>query len=82
MIEEFDLSDAESFEINRNDCLSQRQTEILTWIAKGFTYKEVAAKLYVSERTVKYEMSDILKLLHFQNRSEAITYARKVGLAK
>lgn len=63
-----------------NDPLSQRQKDILSLIARGLTYKEVADKLYISERTVKYEMSSILKQLHLQNRSQAIAYARETGL--
>lgn len=82
VIEKFELSDNGNFEASFNNCLSKRQIEILSLVAKGCTYKEVAANLYISERTVKYEMSNILKLLQFQNRSEAISYARKVGLAK
>jgi len=60
--------------------LSKRQIEILSLIAKGNTYKEVAAKLFISERTVKYQMSDILKLLRMKTRSEAISYAKKHGM--
>jgi PAS domain S-box-containing protein len=60
--------------------LSPRQIKILSLVSKGHTYKEVAAKLYISERTVKYQMSDILKQLNLNSRNEAITLARKLGL--
>lgn len=60
--------------------LSDRQIEILSFIAKGHTYKEVAAKLFISERTVKYQMSDILKLFNVRTRAEAISYAREHGI--
>lgn len=82
VMEEFNLQKEGSPETNPEECLSKRQIEILSLISKGLTYKEVAAKLYISERTVKYEMSDILKLLHLRNRSEAISYAQKAGLFK
>ncbi len=62
--------------------LSPRQIEILRLMAGGYIYKEVAAKLFVSERTVKYEMAEILKQLHLQTRAQAIAYARQVGLGK
>lgn len=61
--------------------LSQRQIAVLTLVAEGKTYKEVASELYVSERTVKYLMAEILKILNLKNKNEAIIYARKCGLA-
>lgn len=57
--------------------LSQRQREILALVAQGKTYKEVGTKLFISERTVKYEMAAIIKKLHFQSRQQAIAYAQK-----
>lgn len=62
--------------------LSKRQIEILSLLAKQYTYKEIAAELFISERTVKYQMSDILKILNLQTRRQAIEYARKAGLGK
>jgi len=64
------------------EVLSQRQIEILALIARGYTYKEVASKLFISERTVKYQMADILKQLQLKTRHQAIAYARKAGLGK
>jgi len=60
--------------------LSKRQIEILSLVANEYTYKEVASRLFISERTVKYEMADILRILHLQTRRQAIAYARKAGL--
>lgn len=60
--------------------LSKRQIEILSLVAREFTYKEVASRLFLSERTVKYEMADILRILHLQTRRQAIVYARRAGL--
>jgi len=62
--------------------LSPRQIKVLRLVAGGDAYKEVAAKLYVSERTVKYEMAAIIKQLHIQNRAQAVAYARQMGLTK
>jgi PAS domain S-box-containing protein len=64
------------------EVLSPRQIEILGLIVAGCTYKEVAARLFVSERTVKYQMAAILKQLQVENRHQAIEYARKAGLGK
>ena len=51
--------------------LTERQTEVLRLVARGFTYKEVGARLYMAERTVKYHMGEILNRLHIQSRKEA-----------
>jgi len=82
VMEELSLPDDPFTSMDLINCLSQRQIEILSLIAKGLTYKEIAAKLYICERTVKYEMSNILKLLHLKNRSEAVFFAHKAGLVK
>jgi signal transduction histidine kinase/DNA-binding NarL/FixJ family response regulator len=62
--------------------LSQRQVEILKLSAEGYIYKEIASRLFISERTVKYEMAEIIKKLQLKNRHQAIAYARKAGLGK
>ncbi|MGE5551024.1 MAG: response regulator [Bacteroidota bacterium] len=62
--------------------LSQKQIEILALAATGLTYKEIAARLFLSERAIKYHMAEILRELHFQTRRQAIVYARQAGLGK
>lgn len=59
--------------------LSARQIEVLALVAQGFTYKEIGAKLFLSERTIKYHMGEIVQLLHLQNRAEVIAFARRMG---
>jgi len=59
--------------------LSTRQKEVLILVAKGLKYKEIAAKLGVSERTIKYYMEMILNNLHMENRSQAVKYAIEKG---
>jgi DNA-binding NarL/FixJ family response regulator len=59
--------------------LSSRQMEILTLAAQGLTYKEVGEALYLSERTVKYHVGEILKRLHLKNRARLIAYAVQMG---
>ena len=60
--------------------LSARQRDILERAAKGSTYKEIAAALFISEATVKYHMGQIIELLQVENRREAIALARQAGL--
>jgi DNA-binding NarL/FixJ family response regulator/anti-sigma regulatory factor (Ser/Thr protein kinase) len=60
--------------------LSPRQVEILQLVAQGMTYKEIGAKLYVTERTVRYHMDQIKEQLGVATRSEAVAYGVRVGL--
>ncbi len=65
-----------------NDRLSPRQIQVLTLVTQGQTYREVAATLSISERTVKYHMGEILNCLHLQNRAQVIAYAAKKGMTR
>ena len=61
--------------------LTQRESEILKWVAKGETNLEIAQKLFVSERTVRTHVSNILGKLHLANRTQAALYALREGIA-
>ena len=60
--------------------LTKRQEEVLGLVASGLTYKEVAARLAVSERTVRYHMSEMINRLHLEHRSQLLAYAGRLGL--
>ncbi len=60
--------------------LTGRQVEVLQLVSSGMTYKEVGAKLALSEVTIRYHMGEIIRLLHLENRSQVIAYAGKLGL--
>jgi two-component system NarL family response regulator len=60
--------------------LTERQTDVLRLVSTGLTYKEVGAKLALSEVTVRYHMGEIMRLLHLENRSQVIAYAGEHGL--
>jgi DNA-binding NarL/FixJ family response regulator len=62
--------------------LSPRQIQILTLVAQGQTYRQVAETICISERTVKYHMAEILGRLHLQNRSQVIAFAARTGLSR
>jgi len=61
--------------------LTPRQREILTLIAQGMTYENVGKTLALTERTVRYHMTEILQRLHLENRAQVIAYAARMGLA-
>ena len=60
--------------------LSPRQIDILRLVAEGMTYKEIGAKLYLSEHTVRYHMDQIREQLGVASRAEAVAFAVWVGL--
>ena len=62
---------------NRNSLLTKRQQEILKLVAAGLTRKEVAAKLYISEATVKRELAIIFDKLGVSDQTQAIAEAMK-----
>jgi two-component system NarL family response regulator len=62
--------------------LTPRQIEVLTLVSQGLTYKEVGAKLFLAEPTIKYHMGEIIERLHVKNRREAIEYARRMKLER
>lgn len=62
--------------------LSSRELAVLALVARGLTYKQVAAELCVSERTIKYHMGQVIAQLHLKNRAAAVQYARRAGLVK
>jgi len=60
--------------------LTERQVEILRLVAHGLTYRDIGNRLYLTERTIKYHMGEILSRLHLKGRSEAEAYVRRRGL--
>ncbi len=62
--------------------LSGRELEVLRLIAAGLTNKEIAQRLYISLRTVKYHTTSILNKLNVNNRAHTAARARELGLLK
>lgn len=52
--------------------LSSRQLEIITAIQNGFSNKEIANQLYISENTVKYHLKVIYEILDIGHRNEIV----------
>ena len=62
--------------------LTERQAEVLRLVAQGLTYKEVGLRLSLSERTVRFHMTQIMDRLHLYNRTEVLAFASKAGMKK
>ena len=57
------------------DQLTQREREVMRLIARGYSYKEVAARLYISVRTVESHVSAVLRKLQLSSRHELSRWA-------
>jgi NarL family two-component system response regulator LiaR len=62
--------------------LSDRELEVLKLIAEGMNNAEIAGRLYVSEKTVKSHVSNILGKLHLVDRTQAAVYAWRQGVVR
>lgn len=61
--------------------LSDRESEILDLVAQGLRNKEIASRLSIAEKTVKNHVSNILKALQVNSRTEAAMKAVKARMA-
>ncbi|CED89983.1 MULTISPECIES: response regulator transcription factor [Actinomyces] len=57
------------------DRLSAREREVMRLIARGYTYKECAAELFISVKTVETHVSAVLRKLQLSNRNELTRWA-------
>lgn len=64
------------------EALSQRELEVLTLVAKGMTNKEIAGKLFISDKTVRNHVANCLEKLDVGDRTEATTTALMRGLIR
>jgi len=60
--------------------LSERECEVLSLIAEGLSNRQIAGRLYLSVRTVKFHTGNIYSKLGVTRRTEAIAQARTLGL--
>jgi DNA-binding NarL/FixJ family response regulator len=62
--------------------LTPREEEVLQLLAQGKTNKEIGSELVITERTVKFHVSSILRKMDRGNRTEAVRLAVELGLVK
>lgn len=64
----------------RTEALSDREQEVLTFLAQGAANKEIAHRLHITERTVKAHVTSIFNKLGVSSRAEAVAVAMRHGL--
>jgi DNA-binding CsgD family transcriptional regulator len=78
------VREAEPFVVNQARLqqlgITPREHEILTHIAAGLSTREIAAKLFVSENTVKTHSSRLFDKLDARRRTQAVQIAKEQGL--
>ncbi|MFO7445668.1 MAG: response regulator transcription factor [Ignavibacteriaceae bacterium] len=69
-----------SFHPTTNPLLTQRETEVLSQLCKGQSYKMIADTLIISEETIHFHIKNIYKKLQVHSKSEAVAKAIKEKL--
>ncbi len=72
----------ENSDFQRIESLTKREYEVLILIAEGLNNKDIADKLYISEKTVKNHVSSIFKKLDVNDRIQAAIFAFKNNIKK
>ena len=65
-----------------DEVLTERELDVLRLLAKGLSNKEIASELFISEKTVKTHVSNILAKLHLADRTQAALYAVRQRLVE
>jgi len=68
--------------ISQDSPLTEREHEVLTWIAKGYSYDEIADIVSISTNTVRAHIRNIYRKLSVKSRSEAVYEANQMGILK
>ncbi|RME69839.1 MAG: DNA-binding response regulator [Chloroflexi bacterium] len=84
LMKEVSASEGISTPLPRPDSepLTPREKEVLTYIAEGFTNREIAEALVISIKTVDRHRENIMRKLNLHNRVELVKYAIEKGLIK
>lgn len=65
-----------------HNSLTERECQVVQYIAQGMTNGEIAESLFISEKTVKSHVSSILSKLYLSDRTKVAVFAWKKGLVK
>src|SRR5262245_60586492 len=65
---------------NGSEALSERELEVLQWLASGVSNREIGRRLYITESTVKRHVYNIFGKLNVRNRTQAALQAYQLGI--
>jgi DNA-binding NarL/FixJ family response regulator len=74
------LQRAETGPTQASKGLTPREREVITYIAEGYTNREIAEELVISVKTVDRHRENIMRKLNLHNRVELVKYAIEKGL--
>ena len=79
LMEEY-IGNLKQDEMDTYHLLSDREKEVLTLVAKGYSNKEIAEKLVISVKTVETHKGNVMGKLKIKTRPELVSFALKKGL--
>ena len=82
LVDEINSKGEENKDLAKIKSLTRREYEVLTLLAEGINNKEIADKLYISEKTVKNHVSNIFKKIKVNDRIQAAIFAYKNNIKK
>lgn len=62
------------------EALTSREEEVLKFLVKGFTKKEIAEQLFISQHTVDMHLRSVYRKLHVRSQTEAVSKAIRQGI--
>ena len=74
-VEQFNSNEQKNF---YHEKLTERQIELISYLEKGYSNKEIADKMFITEATVKYHIKNIYEILELKNRKEF--FAKKIKI--
>lgn len=82
LVKEYSSNGNITSENAKKDLLTKREYEVLILIAEGLNNREIAQKLFISEKTVKNHVSNIFKKIEVTDRIQAAIFAFKNNIKK
>lgn len=77
---ESELLPKDTAQMAEDSTLSDRELEVLKYIAYGYTYEEISKKIFVSVKSVETYRGRIAKKLNLDTRAKMVRYALEIGL--
>jgi len=77
VLDAFNQGDEPAGGASELDQLTPREQDVLLLLARGYTYKEIAARLHLSVKTIETHVSNVLRKLQLSNRNELTRWAAK-----